>query len=94
MAESDEAVDQGFLAWSRQWMRDRYVPGSAKTRQFDCDARQCRATGMFTFVRAGTGELTIPFGANLVRSSPGELTVTRLCYDDTSTGIGECRNMP
>jgi hypothetical protein len=82
------AIDDAFQRWSRGWMMDRYVPGSARTtdRGFRDGAYIIR--GMFDFVRAGA-RLTIPFAAAFTDAT-GRYQISNLCYNDNTSGMTDC----
>jgi hypothetical protein len=85
----DAAINSGFVAWSSAWQVDRYTPGSAHIAEKDCSATGCKVQGSFKFARFGAVR-TIPFSAVLERAGASGFSVTRLCYDDPSSGMRDC----
>ena len=85
----DAAIDAQFIAWARNWFTDRYARGSAHVAQAQCQAKECLASGRFAFTRAGA-PYQATFDASLSTDGTASYAVTRLCYDDPSSGLSDC----
>ena len=86
---ANAAIDAKFIIWSRSWIYDRYVAGSAKADSIECNAAACKATGRFAFIR---GQLAnqAAFQALLESVSENTFVVRRLCYVDPTTSMTDC----
>jgi hypothetical protein len=86
---AEALIDRAFTYWSSDWDWDIYRPGSAHVLNMDCRSGNCRVLGQFTFIRLGN-PYTIGFTAALDYGGGGDVSVGRLCYSDTTTGMKDC----
>lgn len=85
-AKANGMADALLTKWSRQWLFDRYVPGSAITQDQVNLNSQIFSTGIFEFLRGGKS-YAIPFSIQIFDDNI-KTTALGICYDDrTSTGI-------
>lgn len=87
----EEPVEAKFLAWSRQWSIDNYIPLSAKIDETGTPGKETLVRGTFRFERFGSIN-KIPFSARLGTVPGGGFTVADLCYNDSSSGMMDCTN--
>ena len=85
---TQQLLDAAFQRWSTRWFVDRYVPGSALVDQQRCSGDTCNVSGEFTVIRVGQ-QVAVAFFGTLAKKPDG-LTLSRLCYDDASSGTKDC----
>ncbi len=87
-----DAINTKFLRWSSEWSADSYVAGSVSIANVDTsDPQEWFVTGTFSFTRFFS-RYTIGYTALLKIHEGNTFTVIKLCYDDSSMGMKDCKN--
>ena len=87
--ELQVGIDRAFQRWAQSWFMDQYVAGSAHIENTDCNANGCVIRGHFTFVRGGAAH-SIEFAAEMASDANEKYQFTKLCYNDTTSGMQDC----
>lgn len=83
-------VDNAFRRWGASWMFDRYLPGSVRATERGLTGETYMLRGTFDFARSGQ-RITIPFAAAYAKT-PERFVLSKLCYNDVSSGMTDCIN--
>jgi len=87
----ENSINSKFIRWGSEWSVDSYVVGSARVINVDTDdPNEWFVTGTFSFTRFFT-TYNIGFTAILKINSDNTYTIKKLCYDDSSAGMKDCK---
>lgn len=85
-------INDIFHKWDDEWSWDTYLDETAVINAFEESTYsndKIVAIGTFTVKRKYIGRVVVKFNAK-VKVEPGKLTITSLCYDDTSANDKGC----